>query len=233
MNVTEVLVVVLLGILTAGGVYYYWTTNTVEAPVIETAEEAATPDLTNNNEPMNILTDETTETEADITPINQEVKVTLVTNKGNINLVLDGTRAPMTVGNFVKLAQADFYDGTTFHRVIKDFMIQGGDPLSKDANQRARHGTGGPGYQFADEINAEPLVRGSLAMANAGTNTNGSQFFIVTAESTPWLDGKHTNFGQVADEESMAVVDSIQVVQTDENDNPVNPVTVQDVLVEI
>jgi peptidyl-prolyl cis-trans isomerase A (cyclophilin A) len=212
-----------------------------------------------------------------VEPISSVISVTLKTNKGDIVIALDGTRAPMTVGNFVKLAKDNFYDGTTFHRVIADFMIQGGDPLSKDQATRAQHGTGGPGYQFKDEINAEsyglhttklvdaidpsqveqlqpqvrdwsikqfyeaqgykyittvqslPLQRGVLAMANSGPNTNGSQFFIITAESVPHLNGKHTPFGVV--QQGMDVVMAIQAVPADDNNNPLEPVVIQDIVV--
>jgi len=195
------------------------------------------------------------------------VRVVLKTNKGDIQLALDGTRAPLTVGNFVKLAESDFYDGTKFHRVIPDFMIQGGDPKGD--------GTGGPGYVFADEINAEsyglheiqlsaamdpqqlqqikpeyrdisvkefyeaqgyqyttklaslPLRRGVVAMANAGPNTNGSQFFIITANEVPHLSGKHTPFGIV--EEGMEVVDAIAAAETDDQDAPLELISIEDV----
>lgn len=132
--------------------------------------------------------------------------------------------SPITVNNFMNLAQQGFYDGTTFHRVIKDFMIQGGDPLSKDQTTRLAHGTGGPDYRFADEFNEHSLIRASFAMANAGPNTNGSQFFIVTAAATPWLDGKHTNFGVL--EGGMDVLNAIEAVKTDERDNPLEPVVI-------
>lgn len=165
-----------------------------------------------------------------IQPIAQKVNVTLATSKGTIRVELDGTRAPLTVGNFIALARKGFYNGTTFHRVIPDFMIQGGDPLSKDASQRARHGTGGPGYTFPDETNDERIVRGTIAMANTGQNTNGSQFFIVTAETTPHLDGKHTNFGKVIT--GMNVVDAISQTERDARDNPSQPVVLNTVTVE-
>ena len=122
--------------------------------------------------------------------------VTIKTNLGDIKLELFSKDAPVTVGNFIKLSKSGFYKETKFHRVIKDFMIQGGDPNSKDSNW-SDDGTGGPGYTFKDEINQHKLVKGVIAMANAGPNTNGSQFFIVTAQATPWLDGKHTVFGKV------------------------------------
>ncbi|MFH1583077.1 MAG: peptidylprolyl isomerase, partial [Candidatus Falkowbacteria bacterium] len=118
------------------------------------------------------------------------------TNFGDITVKFYAQESPITVNSFMNLAKAGFYNGTKFHRVIKDFMIQGGDPNSKD-DDWSNDGQGGPGYQFQDEINQHKLVKGSLAMANSGANTNGSQFFMVTAEATSWLDGKHTNFGYV------------------------------------
>jgi cyclophilin family peptidyl-prolyl cis-trans isomerase len=135
---------------------------------------------------------------------------TMTTNHGDITIELFDDDAPKTVENFKKLAADGFYDGLIFHRIIKDFMIQGGCPQGT--------GTGGPGYTFEDEINEHKAVRGSLAMANAGPNTNGSQFFIVTLEATPWLDGKHTVFGQVTD--GMDVVDKLEGLPTDGRDKP-------------
>ena len=155
-------------------------------------------------------------------------RVILETNMGDITIVLFEDVAPKTVENFLSLSEKGFYDGTKFHRVISKFMIQGGDPLSKD-DDWSDDGTGGPEYQFSDEFNDRKLVRGSLAMANAGPNTNGSQFFIVTAPETPHLDGKHTNFGQVV--LGMDVVDSIERIQTNENDHPVLDVVVKGVSV--
>jgi cyclophilin family peptidyl-prolyl cis-trans isomerase len=142
---------------------------------------------------------------------------TLHTSKGAVELELYLDDAPKTVENFLKLSGDGFYDGVIFHRVIPDFMIQGGDPTGT--------GTGGPGYQFEDEPNEHRVVRGALAMANAGPNTNGSQFFIVTAEATPWLDGKHTVFGRVTS--GMDVVDRISAVDRDANDRPREPVTIE------
>ena len=139
------------------------------------------------------------------------------TNHGPIELELYEDDAPTTVGNFVKLAGDGFYDGVVFHRVIPDFMIQGGDPTGT--------GTGGPGYTFEDEINEHKVERGALAMANAGPDTNGSQFFIVTAQATPWLDGKHTVFGRVTN--GMDVVDAISRVETDSRDKPHEPVVIE------
>jgi peptidyl-prolyl cis-trans isomerase B (cyclophilin B) len=139
---------------------------------------------------------------------------TIQTTEGEVAFDLFDEDAPKTVENFRKLSSDGFYDGLTFHRVIKDFMIQGGCPLGT--------GTGGPGYTFEDEINPHKIVRGALAMANAGPNTNGSQFFIVTAQACPWLDGKHTVFGQVS--AGMDVVDRLQAVATDGSDRPVEPI---------
>lgn len=151
---------------------------------------------------------------------------TLKTNFGDIKLELFKNDAPKTVQNFADLAKRDFYNETKFHRVIKDFMIQGGDPNSKD-DDWSNDGTGGPGYVFEDEINNHKIVRGTLAMANAGPNTNGSQFFIVTATATPWLDGKHTVFGQVID--GMDVVDRIENVQKNQNDHPIEDIIVNSI----
>ncbi len=148
------------------------------------------------------------------------------TNQGDITVEFYNNDSPVTVNNFLNLAKQGFYDGTKFHRVIPDFMIQGGDPLSKD-NDWSDDGTGGPGYRFGDEFNTHKLVRGSLAMANAGANTNGSQFFIVTAPATPWLDGHHTNFGFVTD--GMKVVDKIEAVQVDESDHPLDDMIIESI----
>jgi peptidyl-prolyl cis-trans isomerase B (cyclophilin B) len=134
----------------------------------------------------------------------------LHTNQGDITIELFDEDAPKPVANFKKLAPDKFYEGVIFHRVIKDFMIQGGDPTGT--------GRGGPGYTFEDEANEHKIVRGALAMANAGPNTNGSQFFIVTTDAAPWLDGKHTVFGHVVD--GMEVVDKIEGSETDQNDRP-------------
>jgi len=146
-------------------------------------------------------------------------RAVLHTSEGDVEFELFAEEAPKTVDNFTKLASEGFYDGLTFHRVIPDFMIQGGCPLGT--------GTGGPGYTFEDEINEHKVVRGALAMANAGPNTNGSQFFIVTAESTPWLDGKHTVFGEVT--EGQDVVDRISTVERDGRDRPLEAVTIDSI----
>jgi peptidyl-prolyl cis-trans isomerase A (cyclophilin A) len=272
--VTGTLIAVFALVVAAGGVYVF-------RPFPETGPEepaaVSTETPVDNTVPWPSVTDASGKP-LPFTPLREVVRVTLRTNLGDIGLVLDGARAPLTVGNFVHLAENNFYDNTTFHRVIPDFMIQGGDPISKDSAQRERHGTGGPAYSFADEINAAsygldrqklseavapeqvqqipveaqnmtvqqfyeaqgyryttaveslPLRRGVLAMANSGPNTNGSQFFIITAAAgVPHLNGKHTAFGVV--ESGMDVVDAISNVERDERDNPVTAVVVQDVLV--
>src|SRR5213596_611290 len=144
-------------------------------------------------------------------------QATLQTNHGPVGIELFDEDAPKTVGNFLKLAGNGFYDGLSFHRVIPDFMIQGGCPHGT--------GTGGPGYQFEDEFNEHKVERGALAMANAGPNTNGSQFFIVTTDAAPWLDGKHTVFGRVTG--GMDAVDSIEGTETDAADKPSSDVVIE------
>ncbi len=142
---------------------------------------------------------------------------TMHTNHGAIEIELFDADAPKTVENFRKLSGDGFYDGVIFHRVIPDFMIQGGDPEGT--------GTGGPGYTFEDEFNQHKVVRGALAMANGGPNTNGSQFFIVTTEAAPWLDGKHTVFGQITG--GMEAVDAIEGLPTDARDKPTEPALIE------
>ena len=142
---------------------------------------------------------------------------TLHTSAGPIEVEFFDADAPKTVENFRKLAGDGFYDGLTFHRVIPDFMIQGGCPEGT--------GTGGPGYTFEDEFNEHKIERGALAMANAGPNTNGSQFFIVTVDAAPWLDGKHTVFGRITD--GMDAVDAIEGTETGASDRPVEPQVIE------
>ncbi|HEV7844996.1 MAG TPA: peptidylprolyl isomerase [Thermoleophilaceae bacterium] len=143
--------------------------------------------------------------------------VTMHTNHGPIEIELFDGDAPKTVENFEKLSRDGYYDGLIFHRVIPDFMIQGGCPQGT--------GTGGPGYEFEDEFNDHKIERGALAMANRGPNTNGSQFFIVTTEAAPWLDGKHTVFGKVT--EGMDVVDALEGLPTDRGDRPQEPAVIE------
>ena len=145
----------------------------------------------------------------------------VTTSEGTIELELFADDAPKTVENFVTLARDCFYDGIIFHRVIPDFMVQGGDPTGT--------GMGGPGYQFDDEHNGRAVERGVIAMANSGPNTNGSQFFIVTAEACPWLDGLHTVFGRVTT--GMDVVDAIGNAETDPHDRPLDEIRIESVLI--
>jgi peptidyl-prolyl cis-trans isomerase B (cyclophilin B) len=144
-------------------------------------------------------------------------QATLQTSAGPIVVEFHDDDAPKTVENFRKLAEDGFYDGLVFHRVIADFMIQGGCPEGT--------GRGGPGYTFEDEFNDHKIERGALAMANAGPNTNGSQFFIVTTEAAPWLDGKHTVFGRIVD--GMEAVDAIESTETDAADKPLEPQVIE------
>ncbi len=215
-------VVIIIGILYLG---FFNKAEVTSLPYENESLESA--DTLNLSEQPATITMPTNE---NIVPITQDVSVTLKTNKGDIMLTLHGANAPITVGNFVQLAESNFYDGTAFHRIIPDFMIQGGDPFSKDPTNEALVGTGDAGYKFQDEINDQKLVRGSVAMANSGPNTNGSQFFIVTTETTPWLDGLHTNFGEVTS--GMEVVDAISAVQTDQSGRPAEPIVIQDVIVQ-
>ena len=172
-----------------------------------------------NIENNNMTTENITEKEI--------VNVTLNTSLGEIKLEMYPEEAPKTVQNFVKLSKDGFYDGTKFHRVISDFMIQGGDPLSREEIQRQNWGTGGPGYTFEDEPNNIDLVKGVIAMANAGPNTNGSQFFIITAQATPWLQGKHTGFGKVVS--GMDIVEKIGSVEVGPTDQPIQDIEVNSV----
>lgn len=184
------------------------------------------------NTPTKIKTETTTKstsTTPTMTLPENYSKAIITTNKGVIEVTF-ATDTPLTVENFAKLAASGFYNGTRFHRVINDFMIQGGDPLSKDVTKRNIWGTGGPGYSFQDEVHpqTDKMVAGVMAMANAGPNTNGSQFFIVTAQSgAPWLVGKHTIFGHVT--KGMDVALLIQNVQVDGSDRPMQDIIVEKV----
>lgn len=188
-----------------------------------TAEKMAQEIINANNIPT-MNTENSIDNQADL--VSQYSQAILKTNLGDIQISFYGADSPKTVNNFLNLAQQGFYDGTKFHRVIKDFMIQGGDPNSK-SDDWSTHGTGGPGYRFADEFNNHPLVRGSLAMANAGPDTNGSQFFIVTAPATPWLDGHHTNLGQVT--AGMDIVEKIEAVEVNQNDHPLEDIIINSI----
>ncbi|MEK9165728.1 MAG: peptidylprolyl isomerase [Patescibacteria group bacterium] len=190
----------------------------VEEPVLKNSEDAVNASIT------------APPTQEDIRALPEQASVIIKTNKGDISIELLPKSAPLTVANFLNLTKAGFYNGVKFHRVIPDFMIQTGDPKSKDENWYD-DGTGGPGYYFADEVSFDDqLVRGTVAMANAGPNTNGSQFFIVTAEAVPWLNGRHTIFGKII--EGMEVVDAIEQVRTtgEQGQPPNHPV--KDVVIE-
>jgi peptidyl-prolyl cis-trans isomerase B (cyclophilin B) len=160
---------------------------------------------------------------------NKYTKATIITNLGKIKVSFYNEEAPLAVGNFIKLSETNFFERLKFHRVISGFMIQGGDPNSRD-DKWEDDGQGGPGYAFKDEPNSHKLIRGSLAMANSGKDTNGSQFFILTAQSKPDLDGKHTVFGEVID--GMKVVDDIEKVRINDKDHPTQDVVIEKVELE-
>ncbi len=167
-------------------------------------------------------------TTAPSTKNKKTMNITLKTNKGNITIELFDAKAPNTTANFRKLAESGFYNGVKFHRVIKGFMIQGGDPLTKDDSKSAEWGTGGPGYKFADEIHSDNRNDvGTIAMANAGPNTNGSQFFINVNPNNR-LDGKHTVFGKVV--EGMDVVNLIENMPVDADDRPISPIIIESII---
>lgn len=164
-----------------------------------------------------------------ITKLNEDIMkerpiIEFETNKGKITIELFSDLSPNTASKIVKYTKEGVYDNTLFHRVIKDFMIQGGDPNTKDPSKSSLYGTGDAGEKFDDEINDEPLVKGSFAMANSGPDTNGSQFFIVTTESTPWLDGAHTNAGKVIG--GLDIAETISTVQTGQQDRPAEDVKI-------
>lgn len=199
---------------------YFLTARNISEPALETSLETAPPSQEQESEP---------EPSADniVTPTETKMTAIMKTNLGEIKLELFSDDAPNTVANFVKLANEDFYNGVKFHRVIKGFMIQGGDPLSKDDSQKTLWGTGGPGYKFDDEIHANNQNNiGTIAMANAGPNTNGSQFFINTANNN-FLDDKHTVFGKVI--AGMETVNSIENVATEVPDAPIDPVIIESI----
>ncbi len=198
------IILIIIGIAAGLGIYLLWQ-----------PKQANTINSNNNSNTMAL-------------PYGEHPSVTVKTNLGDIELELFAKDAPETAANFIKLAKSGFYDGTKFHRVIPNFMIQGGDPNSKDDNW-ANDGQGGPGYSFKDEINNHKLVRGTLAMANAGPDTNGSQFFIVTADATPWLDGHHTAFGQVT--KGMDIVSAIEKLPRDRNDHPTKDATIMEIVI--
>ena len=225
--------VILVIIVAVGGFAYFlrtaFTDTSTTSGAISTTT-AFTP--TNVNGTSNQTSDTSTNPMSTSTAQNPEkiTSATITTNQGTIEVIFEPT-APMTVENFAKLAQSGFYDGTRFHRVIKDFMIQGGDPLSKDLANKDRWGTGGPGYKFNDELSgSEQYVLGTLAMANAGPNTNGSQFFIVTADPGYPLPPNYTVFGRVT--KGLETALKIQNVQTDGADRPLQDVIIESVTIQ-
>lgn len=213
------------------------------APLLTPVEENSNLAANEETAPVALATSSEVELVASSTPV-EEVNKTMKspeqqedltkkysqalikTSMGDFQVKFYTIDSPVTVNNFLNLAQAGFYNGTKFHRVIADFMIQGGDPLSKGADTSV-YGTGGPDYRFNDEFNNHKLVLGSLAMANSGPNTNGSQFFVVTASETPWLDGRHTNFGEVVS--GLDVVQKIGAVATGVNDRPLQDVVINSI----
>jgi peptidylprolyl isomerase len=232
------LAVVGVGVLLFGG-FWVFSTSSVQLAAAPVATTTAATDSfgaaavdTSASVPATNAAVSPAQSAPSPTPVttNNQAKVmhaTLHTNKGDITIEFFAADAPNTVANFTKLAKAGFYDGTKFHRVIKGFMIQGGDPLSKDDSMMARWGTGGPGYQFADEIRANNQNNiGTISMANAGPNTNGSQFFINVANNN-FLDTKHTTFGKVIS--GMDVVSAIENTPTGQNDRPVEPMIITSV----
>jgi cyclophilin family peptidyl-prolyl cis-trans isomerase len=196
--------------------------------------------LRNNDAPVQVTTDSpnSVATMTDTSSVSSTLPIkslekkmytqaTFKTTMGDIVIAFDNANTPKTVENFINLASSGFYNGTKFHRVIKDFMIQGGDPLTKDDSKQAMWGTGGPGYQFDDEIKStNNNIKGTISMANAGPNTNGSQFFINVADNT-FLNGKHTVFGHVIS--GYDIVEKMSNVQTAPGDRPVDPLVINSV----
>ncbi len=198
---------------------FYFFTNNQKVVAPNSNEAIVDTNLITNNETgdVNKLKDN-----------NKKImQATLKTNKGEITIEFDTTNTPKTAENFIKLAKEGFYNGTKFHRVIKDFMIQGGDPLTKDNSKMDYWGTGGPGYKFADEITPNNKnMRGTISMANSGPNTNGSQFFINTKDNN-FLDTKHTVFGKVIS--GMDTVEKIEAAQTVQNDRPKDEIVINSI----
>ena len=190
----------------------------------EVVEETNNMEKTNNEEITKSFINQPIEGYKDL--VSKFNKAIIKTNFGDIEVKFYTKESPITVNNFFNLAEMGFYNNTKFHRVIQDFMVQGGDPNSKDDNWE-NDGMGGPNYKFNDEFNEKKLVKGSFAMANSGQNTNGSQFFIVTKEATPWLDGMHTNFGYVTN--GIEIIEKIDGVKTNENDHPLDDIIIENI----
>jgi len=229
-------------VVSLGGIAYFLQNNR-DLPQVQITEQVLGEATTTNNvikkHTINNFEqnnkESTTTNSIATTTTNMEIpekitSATIKTNKGDFEITFSD-KAPETVKNFTKLALSGFYNGTRFHRVIRDFMIQGGDPLSKDVANKNSWGTGGPGYTFKDETSPNDVFsQGTLAMANAGPNTNGSQFFVVTAiAGTPWLAGKHTVFGHITSGFDVAL--RIGDMQTDGADRPVQDVIVEKVVI--
>jgi peptidylprolyl isomerase len=205
---------IIVGVLVFAGAFWYFTK--VDNEKRESAK---------NGEQLESQTSNPLTSNSDTN--NKIMNAILHTNKGDITIEFDTVNTPNTVANFIKLAQSGFYDGTKFHRVIKDFMNQGGDPLSKDDSRMAEWGTGGPGYSFSDEITPSNSNEvGTIAMANSGPNTNGSQFFI-NVKNNSFLNGKHTAFGRITS--GLDVVMAINGVKTGAGDRPIEPVIIESV----
>jgi cyclophilin family peptidyl-prolyl cis-trans isomerase len=226
---TKILLGLIVALVLVGGGYWALTSNSSQVVAIakgELPDVVANVQATSSSQAAIVTTNGSINSPQD----KKYMRAVLHTNKGNITIEFFDADAPNTVANFTKLAGAGFYSGTKFHRVIKGFMIQGGDPLTKDDTQMSMWGTGGPGYKFADEIRANNHnVIGTISMANSGPNTNGSQFFINTANNN-FLDGKHTTFGRVVI--GMEVVSAIEATPTGANDRPVDPIIITSVTLE-
>lgn len=222
----NILVALLVAGLAVGGWWYVSGDGAAEKAVEEQAKAFAADFFATSMPASQTAAAASSHQVTNVTNNNNQryMQATIHTNLGDITIEFFDKDAPNTVANFTKLAGSGFYDGTKFHRVIEGFMVQGGDPLTKDDAQQARWGTGGPGYQFADEIHANNKnVVGTISMANAGPNTNGSQFFLNVADNN-FLDSKHTVFGKVV--AGMDVVQKLQAVETGEADRPLSPVTI-------
>ncbi len=225
----NIIISIIIALLLASGLWYFTNAENQSKITLQKAEN----NITNNYQAGATTIEATSTLDQHIINKDSKEKITmnaiLHTNFGDITIKLNSEVAPKTVENFVKLAKSGFYDGTKFHRIIKNFMNQGGDPLSKDDSAKARWGTGGPGYQFADEItqsNSNDV--GSLAMANSGPNTNGSQFFINVADNS-FLNTKHTVFGNVTD--GMDIVTAINSTKTVTNDIPEKAVIIKSITI--
>jgi len=221
-------------IIVAACIAFIVINNTSDAPINSEMTDTMSyqqdiVEVSNTLEPELEVTDQESETEELLTNTKQIMKATFTTNKGNFEIELFNELAPKTVENFVTLVESDFYNDVKFHRVIADFMVQGGDPLTKDDEMSDRWGTGGPGYTFEDEIHAENNnAVGTISMANAGPNTNGSQFFINTADND-FLDTKHTVFGKIVS--GMETISAIEAVEKFPNDRPVEAVVIESITV--